>query len=94
MEIDTLVKPAPSGYADLLARVPDLMPDMTGGADSMSGQLSPESEAARREALQGMEIAQGVRPTDPRDAAPRGYAGAGASAGPVLPLADLQQKPN
>lgn len=88
-ETDVLVKPAPSAYADILSRVPDLAPDMTGGADSMSGRPSEDSLTALREA--GIP-SEGVRPEDPRDAVPRGHRGLGGGYS-VPPLAD-SQKPN
>jgi hypothetical protein len=87
-ETDMLVKPGPSRYADELARVPDLAPDLTGGADSMSGHMSPESRQALAEA--GLPV-EHVRPDDPRDEVPRSrFAGTGH----VAPLVDLQTKPN
>lgn len=91
-ETDVLVKPAPSAYADMLSRVPDLAPDMTGGSDSMSGHMSPESRAAVEEALRGELQPDRVRPEDPRDDVPRSRFGGNAAA--IVPLADLQNKPN
>ena len=89
-ELETLVKPGPSAYADIIARVPDLSPNIAAG-DSMNGPVPRASEEARREALQGEFVDPGVRPDDA--SAPRGYRGMPSNA-PIAPLADLQGKLN
>lgn len=53
IETDVLCRPGPSGYADLLSRVPDLAPNLAGDADAMAGRASPESAAAVLEAGAG-----------------------------------------
>jgi|SRR5580692_1245860 hypothetical protein len=86
-ELETLVKPGPSSYADALARVPELYPDMA-NSNAMEGPLTQDQETARREALMGLDINPGVRPDDGRDAVPRGYRGVSGGAH-FAPLAEL-----
>lgn len=67
-----LVKAGPDPYADMMANVPEMVPDQTGGADAMAGfiegrppQGSAESQRALAEAAlgsTGSTVAPSTRP--------------------------------
>ena len=75
---DVLVKPGPNPYAEKMAGVPELFPDMTGGANAMDGTVSPETAKA----LQGA-MGQGANATV-RDAQGRVMGQLAGDGGPLI----------